>query len=349
MILLTVTTGQPLTGGYIYNNGIARELGDLPDTFLLVDSIFFAFPDTLQSFLSQREKADTGEPVLLLHWLPWVEERIISGDPFLRDNPVLSYPPLTAPGEQALKLLGKFSRFIVSSRFSRDELTARGVDERRICIAEPGLDAVLAAGGKGPAVEKEGASISGCSVADAAAARFRFATLSHWSPVKGIHRLLPLFDHLDGLDWEWHAVGDSNPQTAYGREMLQTISRTPYRDRCVLHGVLPPPAAWDCIAHCNCLIQPSLFETYGMAAAESAALGVPVIGMDTGGVSEAVREGRDGILCKTENQFLQTVRQAAVNPDILPRPGLTGEKEKDQTWKATAAIIRNFLLGGTSG
>ena len=365
MILLSISSNQQRTGGYRYNGNIARELAVVPGfsyilekkelvssprriqeytssgKLLILDSIVFAYPELLQAIITQLANQESDRFVLLLHWLPWVEAQKLREEAYLEHEhfPADTVTPVPVPEGRALDTLGQFSRFIVSSRYSSGYLQSLGIESERICEAVPGLDRRLFtehgadAGALFPGTERDHDNV------------FRFATVSHWTPVKGIHRLLPLFKKLSDCNWEWHAVGDSNCHTAYGKNILQEICSSSYRDRCILHGALPADFAWRIVKDCNCLLLPSLFETYGMAAAESTALGVPVIAMDTGGVAEAVRDGSDGILCKTTDVFRKTVREAAVNPEILPSPDRCCGNRKEQTWKRTAAIIRSFLLG----
>jgi glycosyltransferase involved in cell wall biosynthesis len=65
---------------------------------------------------------------------------------------------------------------------------------------------------------------------------------------------------------------------------------------CVFAGSLPHPKVLSRMAGGWATIVPSRNEAFGLVNIESMAVGVPVIGSNTGGIAEIVRNGKDGFL-----------------------------------------------------
>ncbi len=65
---------------------------------------------------------------------------------------------------------------------------------------------------------------------------------------------------------------------------------------CVFAGSLPHPKVLSKMAGKWATVVPSRNEAFGLVNIESMALGVPVIGSNTGGIAEIVRDGVDGFL-----------------------------------------------------
>ncbi len=370
--LISLSTARGITGGYRYNENIANELthlcsvryqtvsadktavqqsvGTIPGccSHVLVDSIFFAYPDLLRELISGL----TGKTcTLLVHWLPWLEEKLIEDDFREAGLPHLPSPKI---GGESLELLQLFDSFVATSCFSAGTLIEGGIREERICTAVPGVENSLkrirkrfSHGRK----QKDG--------------KLQFVTAAHWTPVKGLHRLLPMLETLyrklicfaeapkgrqgilggpssDSL-FLWHSIGNRERETAYGRYLSGLTASGkitfPYR----LHGALTPERSWKLIASCDCLLVPSIFETYGMAAAEAVALGIPVVGFDTGGLSEAVIDGIEGCLCGSKEEYMHVLEGWLKNPGLLAGMKQTCYKKPVKEWKETAKTIYNFL------
>lgn len=57
----------------------------------------------------------------------------------------------------------------------------------------------------------------------------------------------------------------------------------------------------SCLAACDCFVQPSRSESFGLAAAEAMASGVPVVATAVGGLVELVEDGITGLLVPPES------------------------------------------------
>ena len=65
---------------------------------------------------------------------------------------------------------------------------------------------------------------------------------------------------------------------------------------CVFTGALPHPEVLARMAGAWATVVPSRHEAFGLVNIESMSVGVPVIGSNTGGIAEIVRDGVDGLL-----------------------------------------------------
>jgi glycosyltransferase involved in cell wall biosynthesis len=314
----------------------------------MVDSIFFAYPDLLRELISGLSGKTC---TLLVHWLPWLEEKLIEDD--FREAGLPHLPPRKIGGD-SLELLPLFDAFVATSCFSAGKLIERGIMEEKICTAVPGVE------GSHKRIKKR--FNHGKKRNDG---RLQFVTAAHWTPVKGLHRLLPMLEtvyrklpcfagpsaeqqRVSGRPFSdcvflWHSIGSRKKETAYGKYLSGVTASGeitfPYR----LHGALTPESSWELIASCDCVLVPSIFETYGMAAAESVALGIPVVGFDAGGLSEAVRDGSEGFLCSSKEDYMHVMERLLKNPSLLAGMKQTCYKKPVKEWKETAKTIYDFL------
>ena len=53
------------------------------------------------------------------------------------------------------------------------------------------------------------------------------------------------------------------------------------------------------LQHSDVFVLPSVTESFGLAALEALACGVPVVAARVGGLPEVVRDGEDGLLCES--------------------------------------------------
>jgi D-inositol-3-phosphate glycosyltransferase len=98
-------------------------------------------------------------------------------------------------------------------------------------------------------------------------------------------------------------------------------------------------ALFRLLSRADVYLQPSVFESYGMAAAEAVALGVPVVASRVGGLSEAVRDGIDGVLCDRDDSACWNRALDAGAAGELPVP--SGGHAR--TWESAAQALLRFL------
>ena len=120
----------------------------------------------------------------------------------------------------------------------------------------------------------------------------QIATVAGLVPGK---RLLPLLEMLAGCpgDWHWHVVsGLSAP--AYRNDFIAAVRQFNLRQRVTLHDALGQAAMARLLADMDLFAYFSAEEVYGMALAEAAAVGLPIVTTNVGDASLLVEHGKTG-------------------------------------------------------
>jgi glycosyltransferase involved in cell wall biosynthesis len=131
-------------------------------------------------------------------------------------------------------------------------------------------------------------------------------------------------------------VGSDDVEPAYTEFFWNRSTAIGIDDR-VVH--IPPVASDELAAlmnGCDVYVQPSRFESYGMAVAEAARIGVPVIVPKVGGLPEAV-DGAAGALCAgwDPGEWVSAIDSLR----NMRRPVAASSR----TWEDTAREVHGFL------
>ncbi|HZN02441.1 MAG TPA: glycosyltransferase [Candidatus Polarisedimenticolia bacterium] len=102
------------------------------------------------------------------------------------------------------------------------------------------------------------------------------------------------------------------------------------------------------------LVQPSLWEGFGLSVLEGMAAGVPVVATRVGGLVEVVRDGVDGVLVPPEDapRLAEAIAALFADPELRERFGVAGrtraraEFHVDRLVVETASLYRALLPGG---
>jgi hypothetical protein len=171
------------------------------------------------------------------------------------------------------------------------------------------------------------------------------------APHKGLHVLVAALAELIDLPWQCTMVGPLDRDPGYVAEIRMSIGTAGLAERCELVGTRTGDELEKTLASADVLVHPTLAESYGMVVTEALAHGIPVIGSDVGGMSEALGHlpdgGRPGILVPPDDPaaLANALRDWLIDPALrgrLTRAALD-RRQSLPTWAATAEIVADTL------
>ncbi len=89
------------------------------------------------------------------------------------------------------------------------------------------------------------------------------------------------------------------------------------------------PEVREVLGRMQLLVMPTVyFESFGIAAVEATAMGLPVVASRVGGLAEIVEDGRTGFLVKPGDavELAGAVRRLMDSPDMRARMGQAGRR-----------------------
>lgn len=152
---------------------------------------------------------------------------------------------------------------------------------------------------------------------------------SNFRPVKRIPDVMRVFALVcSQMPARLVLVGDG-PELPRAAEMAEDLG---VRDRVIFAG--QQEAVEGLLKVADLFLLPSEFESFGLAALEALACGVPVVGTNTGGMAEVVEEGVNGHLCRVGD----TTCMASFASNLL------ADKKKHETFQAAArgSVLSRF-------
>lgn len=253
---------------------LADALADLPDgTPVLMDGLVACgVPEVVVPAAARLRLA------VLVH-LPLADE---TGTP-------PGHVPVLEHGEGAV-LRAADLVVATSGHAARDLARRHGLDPARVHTAEPGTDPAPVAPGT------DGAT--------------RLLCVASVTPRKGHDVLVEALAANRGRRWECVCAGPEPAGSAFSRQVRRRIVEHGLTDRVRFTGPLEPPALDRAYAEADLVLLPSRAETFGMAAAEALARGIPVAASTAGALPATVGLSPEG-----------TVPGLLVPPDDAPALG----------------------------
>jgi len=183
-----------------------------------------------------------------------------------------------------------------ASPFAKESYVQSGVPPEKIVVQPLGCD--LARFFPAPAGSRSG--------------NLRIAFAGVPGRYKGFDLLLRALQTLwaRNVSVELHVFGNEGAARAMGA--------MPVGGQLVLHGSVPHAELADKLRLMDCVVLPSLFDSFGMIVVEAMASGVPVMASDMTGGKMAIVEGRSGWIlpASDEGKWMERIAQLAANPDI---------------------------------
>lgn len=102
----------------------------------------------------------------------------------------------------------------------------------------------------------------------------------------------------------------------------------------------------ECLAACDCFVQPSRSESFGLAVAEAMASGVPVVATAVGGLVELVTDGECGLLVPPESShaLALTLEYLVEHSDLRKRLGEAARHRIEKAFTLERMVSRHLKL-----
>jgi glycosyltransferase involved in cell wall biosynthesis len=133
----------------------------------------------------------------------------------------------------------------------------------------------------------------------------------------------------------------------YARSVRQQARALGIDDRVRFAGRLSDAALADRFRESHLLAVPSLFEGYGIVYLEAMGFGVPPLATTSGGASELITHGEDGLLVPPDDSdaVAEAIQSLQTDRATLREMGLAARRryECHPGWDESMAEVRRFL------
>lgn len=165
-------------------------------------------------------------------------------------------------------------------------------------------------------------------------------------PHKGQDVLLAALGRIRHLEWRCELVGPSDVDPAFTRRLLAMAAGAGIADRVTITGPRHANPVDGLYSGADLLVLPSRTESYGMAAAEALACGVPVVAADTGGVREAVDPAASLLVPPGDPAGLAAalgawLSRADLRGRLTAGARLAGTRRR--SWSSAAGVVADLL------
>ena len=283
------------------------DFGVPPDATLLLDSLYFAFPDWVEELAGIHG----GSLAMLVHYLPSLDPTTVG-------------PVVKAKCRAEIRCMSCCDRIVVTSRYMQAEIrrvmaqegSYRGFQSggsepdgcksphnRTVTVAPPGrTKSQPASGHRATPNGRIGTSERVAASSSTERSALQLLTVANWTAAKNHAYLLPLLEEFKELNWNWKIFGQADENGSLLEDFMQLAAECDLSERIRVEPQISPQQVDQQLQKADLFLYPSRFESYGMIIAEALSAGVPVIANHTGGIPEVVGDGPAAILCKSRDE-----------------------------------------------
>jgi len=154
---------------------------------------------------------------------------------------------------------------------------------------------------------------------------FRICSVSRLAPRKGLDTIVSAMSLVRDLPVTYYAGGDG-----IIRDRLEGLARElGIEERVVFTGVLTEEEKADLLSSCDLFVLPSLHEGFGICYIEAMSAGLPVIASRTGGQTDFIEDGVNGILVDAgdNEELASAIRRLHDDRETLASMGAENRKK----------------------
>lgn len=229
--------------------------------------------------------------------------------------------------------LGRYDHFLVTGSYAKDYLIACGVSSCAITVIEP------------PLWPRE------VTVTPRLSAKpLTWLTVANLQPVKQQWQMLTALQKISrsretyhNQPFTWQLYGSHDYDPAYAAKCRELVASCPLLSTCVeFYPNKPAAEAEQALLAADLVLSAARCETYGMAVAEAAVLGTPVIAVARGNVPHLLSGGPSyHRLVATAAEVIDAAPSFEPPPSLTPMP--LGHSQQSFS-AAVAAFARKVLL-----
>jgi len=167
---------------------------------------------------------------------------------------------------------------------------------------------------------------------------------------KGVDVLIQALDILikdKGMeDVILHIVGNTEIDKKYFQEIQNYSQQAAIDQHIIFHGWVSNRDIEELYLTADIFVFPSFLEGFGMALAEAASFGLPIITTDAGAIPFLIKDGINGILVPPGDakRLALAIEHLAASPELRAKFGLANRKLAEQfQWERSFSKITAFL------
>lgn len=240
---------------------------------------------------------------------------------------------------------------VVVSQFTQklvEKLLNRNVE---IVLAHPGLNV----SGIGKNMSKDsgndvGKDVESVKLRPARKSSLHLLFVGYVTPRKGVDTMIRAFEILikekGQKNLVLHIVGNTDRDKAFSKNVKDYSREAGLDDQVIFHGRINDRDMEKLYTASDIFVFPSLWEGFGMALAEAASFGLPIVATDAGAIPYMIKDGINGLLVSPGDAegLARAVERLAESPEMRARLGKANRKMAEEfDWNKSFSKIESLL------